>query len=178
MHNTQLSEFGVILLFIIGAMLFVMVAMTVARLIRPNRPNEEKLTSYECGEEAVGSAWGQFNIRFYVVALIFILFDVELVFLFPWAVVFGQKPLIEATNGLWGWFALAEMFVFVGILVLGLAYAWVKGYLDWVKPEVKPIKFETKVPMHLYEKINEKYTVKRPQNKAIVSMNKGLRVEK
>ena len=157
MQYTQLSEFGFILLFIIGAIVFVVVAMTVARLIRPNRPNPEKLSSYECGEEPVGSAWGQFNVRFYIVALIFILFDVELVFLFPWATVFGNRELIEATDGKWGWFALAEMFLFVGILVLGLAYAWVKGYLDWVKPEVKIASIESKVPKRLYEDINRKY---------------------
>jgi NADH-quinone oxidoreductase subunit A len=160
MQNTQVSEFGSILLFIIGAILFVVIALTVARLIRPNRPNPEKLSSYECGEEAVGSAWGQFNVRFYIVALIFILFDVELVFLFPWATVFGNREMIQATGGLWGWFALAEMFLFVGILVLGLAYAWVKGYLDWVKPEIKVSSFQSKVPKHLYEQINQKYSAK------------------
>lgn len=160
MQHSQISQFGYILLFIIGAILFVITALTVARLIRPDRPNPEKLSSYECGEESVGSAWGQFNVRFYIVALIFILFDVELVFLFPWATVFGNRALIQATNGLWGWFALAEMFLFVGILVLGLAYAWVKGYLDWVKPQVKVTVFESKVPNQVYEQINQKYAGK------------------
>jgi len=84
----------------------------------------QKNSTYECGEEAVGSAWVKFNIRFYVVALIFIIFDVEVVFLFPWATIF--KPL--------GAFALVEALVFAGILILGLAYAWVKGDLDWVRP--------------------------------------------
>lgn len=158
MVNSQLSEFGIILLFIIGAIVFVLVAMTVAWLIRPNRPNEEKLTAYECGEDVVGSAWGQFNIRFYIIALIFILFDVELVFLFPWAVVFGQKTLLAETNGLWGWFSLVEMFLFISILILGLAYAWVKGYLDWVKPEVKAPKFDANVPKKLYDNVNERYS--------------------
>jgi NADH-quinone oxidoreductase subunit A len=157
MLHAQLSEFGGILLFIVGGIVFVMVAMLVARLIRPNRPNEEKLSSYECGEEAVGTAWGPFNVRFYIVALIFILFDVELVFLFPWAVVFGNKHLIQATNGLWGWFALAEMFIFIAILALGLAYAWVKGYLDWIKPENKLATFKSDIPRQLYANINEKY---------------------
>ena len=162
MQHSQISEFGYILLFIVGAIVFVIVALTVARLIRPNRPNVEKLSSYECGEEPVGSAWGQFNVRFYIVALIFILFDVELVFLFPWATVFGNRELIQATNGAWGWFALAEMFLFVGILVLGLAYAWVKGYLDWVKPQIKTPAFKTNVPAQLYEQINRKYAGKSP----------------
>ncbi|MES2733861.1 MAG: NADH-quinone oxidoreductase subunit A [Bacteroidota bacterium] len=153
----QLSAFGYILLFIIGALAFVAVAMGLARLIRPSRPNEEKLSSYECGEEPIGSAHGSFNLRFYIVALVFILFDVELIFLFPWATVFGQKTLIEQTDGLWGWFALTEMFLFVGILILGLAYVWVKGHLDWVKPEAKVPTFESKVPKALYQQVNERY---------------------
>lgn len=158
----ELSEFGIILLFIIGALAFVAIAMGLAKLIRPSRPNDEKLSTYECGEEAEGNGHGQFNMRFYVIALIFILFDVELIFLFPWATVFGQKALIEETNGLWGWFSLVEMFVFVGILTLGLAYAWVKGHLDWVKPQVQVPQFESKVPQALYQKVNErKYEVKK-----------------
>src|SRR5687768_14992844 len=106
MEATYLSDFGTILLFLIGGALFIVVGLFVSKLIRPNKPNPEKLAAYECGEEAMGSAWVQFNPRFYVVALIFIIFDVELVFMFPWAVVFGNRELIEATDGKWGWFAL------------------------------------------------------------------------
>ncbi len=157
----ELSEFGIILLFIIGALAFVVLAMGISRFIRPNRPNPEKLAVYECGEESIGNAHGSFNLRFYIIALVFILFDVELIFLFPWATVFGQKALIDQTNGRWGWFALTEMFLFVGILVLGLAYAWVKGHLDWVKPEAKVPAFKSKVPKELYHQVNEKYAVKR-----------------
>jgi NADH-quinone oxidoreductase subunit A len=85
------------------------------------------------------------------------LFDVELVFLFPWAIVFGREDLIKGTNGLWGWFSLVEMFVFVGILSLGLAYAWVKGHLNWVKPNPEISTFKSPVPSELYERINQKY---------------------
>ncbi|MEO0330849.1 MAG: NADH-quinone oxidoreductase subunit A, partial [Bacteroidota bacterium] len=145
------------LLFIIGAISFVLITLVVARLIRPNRPNEEKLTTYESGEDPLGSAWGQFNPRFYVVALIFILFDVEIVFLFPWATVMGQPELIEQTEGAWGWFALVEMAIFVLILVLGLAYAWAKGFLDWVRPSVNLPQYKSVVPAKLYEQINQKY---------------------
>ncbi len=120
---TMLTDFGYILLFIISAIVFVAVILFLAKLIRPNRPNEEKLTTYESGEEPDGNANVRFNIRFYVIALIFILFDVELIFLFPWATVFGNKRLIAETDGLWGWFSLVEMFVFVGVLLIGLAYA-------------------------------------------------------
>ncbi len=157
MHSAELSAFGIILLFIIGAVLFFGVAMGVGRLLRPARPNAEKLASYECGEEAVGNAWGPFNVRYYIVALVFILFDVELAFLFPWAVVFGDRQLDAETGGWWSWYALAEMFLFVALLALGLAYAWVKGHLDWVKPEVKPLIPTSKVPLHLYDRVNEKY---------------------
>lgn len=156
MENPELSAFGEILLYIIGAILFVSGGLLTAFLVRPKRPNYEKLTSYECGEDPTGTAWGRFNVRFYVIALIFILFDVEIIFLFPWATVFGQKQLIEATTGLWGWFSLVEMFIFVAILVLGLAYVWAKGYLEWVKPQVPKPAFTSKIPAHAYENVNRR----------------------
>ncbi|MFN3393414.1 MAG: NADH-quinone oxidoreductase subunit A [Candidatus Thermochlorobacter sp.] len=123
--DTQLSEFGKVFLFLLVGVVFVVLGFFTSRLIRPHRPNPEKLTSYECGEEPVGSAWVQFNIRFYVVALIFIIFDVELLFLFPWATVFKEVGPI----------ALIEAIVFIGILAIGLVYAWVKGDLEWVVPQ-------------------------------------------
>lgn len=153
----MLSEFGKILIFIIGSIVFVSGGLITARIIRPARPNKEKLTSYECGEDPQGNAWGNFNIRFYIIALIFILFEVELIVLFPWATVFADESLIQETNGLWGWFSLIEVGVFVGILVLGLVYAWVKGYLDWIKPEPKTTPYTGVVPNHLYEDVNKRY---------------------
>ena len=92
----------------------------------------EKLASYECGEVPEGSAWVKFNVRFYVIALIFIIFDVEVLFLFPWAVVF--QSLVD--NGL-GFLAFIEMFIFVLILIIRFAYVWIKGDLDWVKMKLK-----------------------------------------
>lgn len=124
MDNT-LSEFGKVFIFLMIGVVFVIGGFVTSRLLRPFRPNYEKLTTYECGEEAVGSSWVQFNIRFYVVALIFIIFDVEILFLFPWATIYKQL----------GGFALIEAMIFVGILLVGLAYAWVKGDLEWVRPE-------------------------------------------
>ena len=153
----MLSHFGIILLFILGAFAFVSSVLFVAKLLRPSRPNVEKNSTYESGEEPVGNANVQFNIRYYVVALVFVLFDVELVFLFPWATVFGQERLIQETNGLWGWFALTEAALFVVVLALGLAYVWAKGYLDWVKPQPKIPTIETKVPPQLYQQVNERY---------------------
>ena len=87
----------------------------------------DKLISYECGEIPEGSAWVQFNIRFYVIALIFLIFDVEIVFLFPWAVVYQELGLL----------AFIEAFIFVMILVVGFVYVWAKGDLDWVKMNVR-----------------------------------------
>jgi NADH-quinone oxidoreductase subunit A len=152
-----LSEFGKILLFLIGGILFLSVSFLIARLIRPNRPNEQKLETYESGEQPMGTAWSQFNMRFYIVALIFILFEVEIVFLFPWATVFANKELIDQTDGAWGWFALTEMIIFILILALGLAYAWVNGLLDWVKPAANAEDIVSVVPGELYKSINEKY---------------------
>ena len=154
---SNISDYGMVLLFMIVAILFVSGTLFLGSFLRPSKPYDEKLSTYECGEETIGTTWVRFNIRFYIVALIFVLFDVELVFLFPWAIVFGRADLINATNGLWGWFALTEMIIFVGILGLGLAYAWVKGHLNWVKPQPEISTYKSPVPAELYEKFNEKY---------------------
>lgn len=132
--------------------------LITAWIIRPSRPNIEKLTTYESGEQPLGNAWVRFPVRFYLVAIIFLLFEVEIVFLFPWATVFGKKEIIDQTNGMWGWFALVEMVVFVVILALGLAYAWAKGFLNWPKVEKDTSKFDSHIPKSLYDKVNEKYS--------------------
>ena len=118
---TQHASVLVFLATIVGLMAFVLVLWKV---LRPARLDPEKETTYECGEEPVGSAWIQFNIRFYVFALIFIVFDVEAVFLLPWAVVFRELGTLAYVEGL----------VFIGILAVGLAYVWRKGALAWVRP--------------------------------------------
>ncbi|MGZ3765824.1 MAG: NADH-quinone oxidoreductase subunit A [Mucilaginibacter sp.] len=151
---SQISEFGKILIFLITGILMVGFAFFVTRLLAPNNPNPEKLTSYECGEETTGSAWMPFNSRFYVIAIIFLLFDVEMVFILPWATVFGNNELIQADKR-WGWLSLTEMFIFLGMLILGLAYVWVKGDLDWIKPSpIKPT-VDTQIPASLYETLNK-----------------------
>lgn len=135
--------------------------LVLGRLVRPNKPSVEKGETYECGEVPVGSAWGQFDIRFYVVALLFVIFDVELAFFFPWAVVFGSAnraanpdlpaderiaivqtldpaspptgvPDAEAMHSL-AWLAFADIMVFFGVLLVGFAYLWRRGDLDWVR---------------------------------------------
>ena len=120
-----LAAHSVILSFALVAIGFHVVNLLVWWLIRPRRFSEEKLTTYECGESPEGSAWVQFNIRFYVFALIFIVFDVEVVFLFPWAVVFRELGMLAFLEGL----------VFIAILVVALAYVWRKGDLEWVRSE-------------------------------------------
>jgi NADH-quinone oxidoreductase subunit A len=141
-----------VLLFIIGGLLFVSSALLISRLIRPSRPNPEKLASYESGEEPVGSPWIQFNVRFYVIALVFILFEVEMAFLFPWATIFSNKEL--------GWFPFVEMIIFIGLLALGLAYAWKHGHLDWIQAKQQVSDFKSPVPKELYKKVNERYSSK------------------
>ena len=95
--------------------------MGLGALLRPSNPERAKLTTYECGEEVSGDSWINFNIRFYLVALVFVIFDVETVFLYPWAVAFHRLGLL----------AFIEALVFVAILVVALAYAWRKGALEW-----------------------------------------------
>ena len=120
-------DFGTIFLFILIGIVLVYVPLLIQRLIAPKKNTPDKLSTYECGEESEGSAWVQFNIRFYVIALIFLIFDVEVVFLFPWDVVFQELGLL----------AFVEMAIFLLILIVGLAYVWKKGDLDWVKYNVK-----------------------------------------
>lgn len=155
--TTYLSGFATVLLFIIGAAVFLTITLLVSRLLRPNRPNADKLSTYESGEEAIGSAHPQFNIRFYVVALMFLLFEIELVFLFPWATVFTNQDLLAQTQNTWGWFSLIEVFTFVLILAAGLAYSWANGYLNWVEGKQEIPTVHSPVPKHLYESINKKY---------------------
>jgi NADH-quinone oxidoreductase subunit A len=121
----MLTDFGRVFIFFILGAVFVAGGLVTASLIRPHRWYPGKLTSYECGEEPVGDSWVRFNIRFYVVALIFLIFDVEIVFLVPWAVVYQKL-------GAW---SFVEMMVFLAILGIGYAYVWAKGDLDWDRPE-------------------------------------------
>jgi NADH-quinone oxidoreductase subunit A len=152
-EGAQISEFGKILIFLITGIIMVCLTFFINRLIAPSKPNPEKLTSYECGEEPTGNAWLPFNSRFYVIALVFLLFDVEMVFVFPWAIVFGNHEINAAAPG-WGTLSLIEMFLFLGVLILGLVYVWVKGDLDWIKPKpIVPVT-DARVPLSLYDKLN------------------------
>lgn len=124
----MLTEFGKVFIFILVAIVFVVAVVYVAKLLRPHRPTHEKLLTYECGENPEGSPWVKFNIRFYVVALIFLIFDVEVVLLIPWALVYQEYGLIGFAVGA----------VFLLLLGLGMAYEWRKGDLEWERPLLKP----------------------------------------
>jgi NADH-quinone oxidoreductase subunit A len=128
----MLTEFGRVLLFLLIGVVFVAGGLIFAWLLRPHRPYPSKRTTYECGESPIGDTRIRFNIRFYIVALIFLIFDVEVVFLFPWATVY--KSL--------GWFAFIEMLVFLAILLVGYAYVWRKGDLEWDRPVPKVPQYE------------------------------------
>lgn len=150
-----------ILIFVAVGVMFLAANLVVGWLVRPNKPNAEKSEIYECGEQPIGSAWGQFDLRFYVVALLFVIFDVEIVFFFPWAVVFGSatragdeslEPALRtdaaqnlalpgtsatlpdpSTATAFAGFAFLELLVFFGILLVGFAYLWRRGDLEWVR---------------------------------------------
>lgn len=155
-----------VLIFLAAGATLLAANLVLGLLVRPNRPSPEKAEVYECGEQAVGPAWIQFDLRFYVVALLFVIFDVELAFFFPWAVVFGSatraadesKPAevrVEAAGNLQprgaapsggalsppnpaaakklAWLAFADIMVFFGVLLVGFAYLWRRGDLEWVR---------------------------------------------
>ena len=121
-------HFANVLLFSATAILFVFGSLLAGHFLRPSAPTREKSMIYECGEKPIGQAWFNFNPRFYLIALVFVIFEVEIAFMFPVASVY--KSFIEKGQGL---LAFAEIFVFVAILAVGLAYVWAMGDLEWVK---------------------------------------------
>lgn len=155
-----------LVIFLVAGLTLLAANLVLGWFIRPNKPNAEKAEVYECGEEPIGPAWVQFDLRFYVVALLFVIFDVELAFFFPWAVVFGSAmragdenqpaevrveaaknlqpqgaptnlenatpPPTAAANKL-AWVAFADILVFFGVLLVGFAYLWRRGDLEWVR---------------------------------------------
>lgn len=161
-----------LLLFTAVGIIFLLLNLVVGKFVRPSLPNDEKKAVYECGEPTIGSSWIQFDLRFYVVALLFIIFDVEVAFFFPWAVVFGQsnalrtggeqriEKLYEAKDELvmaltgesttmpdtdtlintviagsktLSWIAFFDILVFFGVLLVGFAYVWKRGDINWVR---------------------------------------------
>ena len=117
------TDFAPVLIFVIFSVAIILLLLLIQRMVAPFRKNDVKDSTYECGEVPEGIAWVQFNIRFYIIALIFLIFDVEVVLLFPWAVVFKKIGLV----------AFIEMLIFVFILAVGLVAVWRRRDLDWVK---------------------------------------------
>lgn len=119
--NLYQNNYLVVAAFLILGVFLPVAALTAGRFLRPNRPNEAKQTTYESGVEPIGGSWVRFNVRYYIFALLFVIFDVETVFLYPWAVAYEHL----------GIFALIEMLLFVVLLLVGLIYAWKKKVLRW-----------------------------------------------
>jgi len=117
----MLENYLPILIFLILGVLFGLVPLLAGLLLAPNKPDSEKLSPYECGFEAFEDSRMKFDVRYYLVAILFIIFDLEIAFLFPWAVVLDEI----------GWFGYLAMVVFLGILVVGFIYEWKKGALEW-----------------------------------------------
>jgi NADH-quinone oxidoreductase subunit A len=124
-------------IFLLLGGIFVLANLTVGALARPKAPNAEKSAVYECGEPSIGSSWVQFDLRFYIVALVFLIFDVEVALFSPWAVAWGDAAAMARQLGIdpfeFRKTALVDMLFFFGVLLVGFAYLWRFGYLDWVR---------------------------------------------
>ncbi|MCB9852030.1 MAG: NADH-quinone oxidoreductase subunit A [Phycisphaerales bacterium] len=112
-----------LIIFIIAGICMALVALVIGKFLRTSLPHPEKDAAYECGEPTIGNSWVQFDLRFYVVALVFLIFDIEMALFYPWAVVYKDAGIA----GLW------DMLFFFAVLVVGFAYLWKFGYLDWVR---------------------------------------------
>jgi NADH-quinone oxidoreductase subunit A len=117
-----------ITLFIAFGAAFVLANLLMGALARPRVPNPAKAAAYECGEPTIGTSWVQFDLRFYIVALVYLIFDVEISLFYPWAVAYGSTPTFEVRQ-----VAVVDMLFFFGVLLVGFAYLWRFGYLDWVR---------------------------------------------
>jgi NADH-quinone oxidoreductase subunit A len=131
--DTSLELVTGVLLFIIAGFLMAFAALVAGRLLRPTLKHPEKSSIYECGEPTIGESWVQFDLRFYVVALVFIIFDVEIALFWPWAVVFGSADATTADGMAIKLIALYDMLFFFGVVVVGFLFLWRFGYLDWVR---------------------------------------------
>jgi NADH-quinone oxidoreductase subunit A len=126
---SMLVDYLPVLLFLVLGAVFVPLNLIIGSLIRPRINEPDKYAPYECGEESEGHLFNQFNPRFYVIALIFVIFEVELVFLFPWAIRLREL----------GWYGFVTGFIFLVILLLSLVYEWGKGNLEWIMPRRMPV---------------------------------------
>ncbi len=132
--NYSYMQYNWVALFLIGAFILMLVMLGLAAILRPHKPDFSKLTTYECGEETLGPSWVRFNTRYYTIALIYVVFAVDVIFIFPWAVAFrlltfGDTRVFFAPIGR---AALGEMIIFLGVLLIAWLYAYKRGALDWV----------------------------------------------
>jgi NADH-quinone oxidoreductase subunit A len=132
-------EFGAVLAFAVVSVGFALASITLSRFVGARVPNAEKATIYECGERPIGVAWFNFNPRFYLVALVFVIFEVDIALTFP--VVTVYRDWVAAANTSFAWIAFGELFLFTAILVVGLVWVWAHGDLEWVKELDKPTPF-------------------------------------
>ena len=123
----MLENYFPVFVFVLVGIAFGVLPVLLGWVVAPNRPDSEKLSPYECGFEAFEDARMKFDVRYYLIAIIFILFDLEIAFLFPWAAIFKEIVQTESIK----WFGFIEMLVFIVILVIGYVYAWAKGALEW-----------------------------------------------
>lgn len=123
----MLENYFPVLVFVLIGLVFGIAPVITGMAVAPHRPDDEKLSPYECGFEAFEDARVKFDVRYYLIAILFILFDLEVAFLVPWATIFKEIVGTESVR----WFGFIEMLVFLAILVVGYAYAWIKGALDW-----------------------------------------------
>jgi NADH-quinone oxidoreductase subunit A len=126
-----------ITIFLAFGAVFVLANLLVGAFVRPKVPNPEKASVYECGEPSIGSSWVQFDLRFYIVALVYLIFDVEVALFYPWAVAYGNASQLGSDLGISAFdirlVAIVDMLFFFGVLLVGFAYLWRFGYLDWVR---------------------------------------------
>ncbi|MDQ7826315.1 MAG: NADH-quinone oxidoreductase subunit A [Candidatus Eremiobacteraeota bacterium] len=120
----MLTDYIYVLMFILGGLFIVTAGLTLSRLFRPTHPTPDKISTYECGERPIGEARGQYDVKYYLYALLFVIFDIEAVFLIPWAVSFKSMGSLML-------FSFIEMVIFIAILLVALLYAWKKGILTW-----------------------------------------------
>src|SRR5436309_2991730 len=124
-------------IFLAFGAIFVFANLILGYFARPSIPNPEKATVYECGEPVIGSSWVQFDLRFYIIALVYLVFDVEVALFYPWAVAYGNAQQLGEQIGMTAsavrGVAIVDMLFFFGVLLVGFAYLWRFGYLDWVR---------------------------------------------
>ena len=149
----SISGLHFILIFSGAGLGFIIVTLLISRLISPGRPNPEKNSVYESGEETSGQSWPAISNGYFIIALLFLLFEIEIIFLIPLAIAFGKSADPHSALILWG-----AITGFVIILVVGLAYAWINGHLDWMKTApVKPGSSGV-VPEERYKEFNKKFS--------------------